>query len=89
MARIIHCSKLGKELPGLDHPPMPGPLGERLYREISQDAWKEWLGHATMVINENRLNPSEPKARALLRGEMEKFFFQGGAARPSGYVPQQ
>ena len=66
---------------------MPGPLGERIFLEISQEAWKAWLGHATMVINENRLNPSEPAARAMLRAEMDKFFFTGGAAKPAGYTP--
>lgn len=88
MARTVNCIKLNKELPGLDAPPMPGPLGERLWREVSAEAWKAWLGHATMVINENRLNPSLPAARAALRTELEKFFFTGGVERPAGFTPK-
>ena len=89
MSRTVHCAKLGQQLPGLDHPPMPGPLGARIWREISQEAWKAWLGHATMLINENRLNPSQPEARAVLYREMEKFLFTGGAQKPAGYVPPE
>lgn len=88
MARMVDCIKLQKQLPGLDAPPMPGPLGERIWREVSAEAWKGWLGHATMVINENRLNPSLPAGREVLRRELEKYLFTGGAERPAGYKPQ-
>lgn len=87
MARMVDCIKLNKSLPGLEAPPMPGPVGERLWREVSAEAWKGWLGHATMVINENRLNPSLPVGREVLRRELEKYFFIGGAERPAGYTP--
>lgn len=87
IARTVHCVKLKKELPGMEFPPMPGALGERLWREVSQEAWKAWLGHATMVINENRLNPSQEQARAVLAAELEKFFFGPGVATPAGYTP--
>lgn len=87
MSRTIHCSKLGIDAEGLDFAPWPGPLGQRIYAEISKPAWQQWLAHQTMLINENRLNPLDPTTRAFLSGEMEKFLFEGGAEQPAGYVP--
>ena len=86
MSRTIHCSKLGTDAEGLDFAPWPGPLGQRIYAEISKPAWQQWLAHQTMLINENRLNPLDPKARQFLSGEMEKFLFGGDAEKPAGYV---
>jgi len=74
-------------LPGLPYPPFKGDLGRRIFENISEKAWKEWLGHSTMVINENRLNPSEPAAQKVLQEQLEAFLFGGGAAKPQGYVP--
>ena len=88
MSRTVFCVKLEKELPGLPHPPFKGPLGERIFSSISQEAWKAWLGHSTMVINENRLNPSDPAAQKVLLAELEKFLFGPGADKPAGYTPQ-
>jgi len=85
---MIHCVKLGREAEGLDFAPWPGELGRRLFEQVSKPAWSEWLAHQTMLINENRLNPLDPKSRAFLAEEMEKFFFGGGAEKPAGYVPQ-
>ena len=87
MARTIQCAKLGKEAEGLDFPPLPGELGKRIYETISKEAWQGWLKQQTMLINENRLNPLEPKTRSFLSAEMEKYFFGGGAEKPAGYVP--
>jgi Fe-S cluster biosynthesis and repair protein YggX len=87
MSRTVQCVKLGQELPGLPFPPFKGEIGERIYLHISQDAWKAWLGHSTMVINENRLNPSDPAAQKMLMAELEKFLFGPGVARPAGYTP--
>lgn len=87
MTRIVRCAKLGQELPGLAYPPLKGELGQRIYNEISQEAWKQWLKHSTMVINELRLNPSEPEGQRVLREQLEKFLFGGGALPPEGYVP--
>ncbi|MBB6189313.1 oxidative damage protection protein [Rhodanobacter sp. MP7CTX1] len=86
MSRTIHCSKLGTDAEGLDFAPWPGPLGQRIYAEISKPAWQQWLAHQTMLINENRLNPLDPKARQFLSAEMEKFLFGGDAEKPAGYV---
>ena len=86
MSRTIRCAKLGIEAEGLDFAPWPGPLGQRIYAEISKPAWQEWLAHQTMLINEYRLNPLDPKARKFLAEEMEKFLFGGDVKQPEGYV---
>ena len=72
----IHCKKLKKEAEALDFPPMPGALGEKIMNEISQEAWKMWIGQQTILINEYRLVLTDPKAREFLRTEMDKFLFQ-------------
>jgi len=87
MTHTVNCIKLGKEAEGLRAPPYPGELGKRIYENVSQEAWNMWLSHQTMLINEYRLSPVEPKARALLEEEMEKFFFGEGSAAPEEYVP--
>lgn len=89
MTRMVKCAKLGQELPGLGFLPMKGELGRRIYESISEEAWKMWLRHSTMVINEYRLNPADPEAQKVLRDEMEKFFFGEGAAPPPDYVPPE
>lgn len=77
---------LGREAEGLGRVPYPGELGQRIYDNVSKEAWQKWLSHQTMLINEYRLVPFEPKARKFLVGEMEKFFFGGGSNAPEGYV---
>ena len=89
MARMVKCVLLGEEAEGLDRPPYPGELGQRIYENVSKLAWKRWLAHQTMLINENRLSPLDPAHRARLEAEMEKFLFGGGAERPAGYVPAE
>ena len=88
MARTVKCVLLGEELPGLERPPYPGPLGQRIFEQVSQAAWQRWVGHQTLLINEYRLSLIEPKARKFLEREMEKFFFGGGAEKPQGYTPE-
>jgi len=87
MARMVKCVKLGKEAPGLDFQTYPGELGKRIFENVSKEAWDQWMGRQTMLINEYRLSPLDPKARKLIEGEMEKFFFGAGSAPPPGYVP--
>ncbi|RME33374.1 MAG: oxidative damage protection protein [Gammaproteobacteria bacterium] len=89
MSRTVHCVKLGREAEGLDRPPYPGELGRRIYENVSKEAWKAWLQHQTMLINEYRLTPIEPKARQFLEAEMEKFFFGEGSEKPAEYVPPE
>jgi Fe-S cluster biosynthesis and repair protein YggX len=87
MSRTVFCTKQGVEAPALPFAPWPGALGQRIVREIGQPAWQAWLAHQTMLINENRLSPLDPKHRAFLEAEMQKFLFEGGADAPAGYVP--
>ena len=87
MARMVHCARLHRDEPGLDFVPWPGELGKRIYAEVSKPAWAEWLAHQTMLINENRLSPLDPKTRPFLEAEMQKFLFGDGAEKPAGYVP--
>ena len=87
MGRTVQCVKLGKEAGGLKVQPYPGPLGKRIFENVSQEAWNMWLAHQTMLINEYRLSPIEPKARKFLEEEMEKFFFGNGSEKPKEYVP--
>lgn len=87
MSRTVYCVKLGRETEGLDRQPYPGPLGQRIFEHVSKEAWQMWTKHQTMLINEYRLTVFESKARKFLEGEMEKFFFGEGSAKPEGYVP--
>jgi Fe-S cluster biosynthesis and repair protein YggX len=86
MARTVFCSYLKRESEGLDRVPYPGELGQRIYDNISKEAWQQWVRHQTMLLNEYRLSPIDPKARKFLVEEMEKFLFGGGAQKPEGYV---
>lgn len=86
MTRTVFCQKLQQESEGLAFSPWPGEMGKRVFAHISKQAWAEWLAHQTMLINENRLSPLDPKHRAFLETEMEKFLFGDGSAKPEGYV---
>jgi Fe-S cluster biosynthesis and repair protein YggX len=88
MARKVNCVLLKREAEGLDYLPYPGELGKRIYDSISKEGWAQWVAHQTMLINENRLTPIEPKARAFLVAEMEKFLFGAGSAKPKEFVPK-
>ena len=85
MTRNVQCVLLKREAPGLDRPPYPGALGQRIFNEVSREAWAGWVRHQTMLINENRLTPVNPKARKFLEGEMEKFFFGAGSEKPKDF----
>jgi Fe-S cluster biosynthesis and repair protein YggX len=87
MARTVRCIKLKREAEGLDFPPYPGALGQRIFEQVSKEAWKQWLEQQKMLVNENRLNLADRKAREYLAQQMEKHFFGGGADTASGYVP--
>lgn len=87
MARTVHCIKLDKEAQGLDFPPYPGELGKRIFENVSKQAWGDWLKHQTMLVNENRLNLADARARDYLKRQMENHFFGAGAEQAAGYVP--
>ncbi len=87
MTRMVQCIKLQKEAEGLDRPPYPGELGKRIWEGVSKEAWADWLKHQTMLVNENRLNLADQRARQYLARQMEKHFFGEGADAAAGYVP--
>jgi Fe-S cluster biosynthesis and repair protein YggX len=85
----VQCVLLKREADGLERSPYPGELGRRIYEQVSKEAWAQWLRHQTLLINEYRLTPIEPKARKFLESEMEKFFFGSGSDAPQGYQPPE
>jgi len=87
MARTVHCVKLKREAEGLDYPPYPGELGKRIWAEISKDVWQEWTQIQTRLVNENRLNLADARARKYLTQQMEKFLFEDSSVEAQGYVP--
>lgn len=87
MTRMVNCVVLRREAPGLDRAPYPGPLGQRVFDNVSKEGWSKWVSHQTMLINEYRLTPVDPKARKFLETEMEKFFFGAGSSAPEGFRP--
>ena len=89
MPRMVKCVKLGKELPGVIYKPFDNELGQRIYDNVSSDAWKMWEERMKMILNEYRLMPWQKEAQDLVAKHMEDFFFGEGAALPPGYVPQQ
>lgn len=89
MTRFIYCTKLKKEAEALDRPPYPGQLGQKIYENISKEAWQLWLKHQTMLINEYRLSLIDTKAREFLVQEMEKFLFGEGSDKPEGFTPPE
>lgn len=85
-SRLIFCKKLNKELEGLKSMPYPGELGQRIYNEISQEAWDAWLKRQVMFINEKHLNLTEKSSREFLKVEMIKFLFEGEDNKPAGFI---
>ncbi len=89
MSRMVKCVKIGKELPGLDAPPWPGELGQRIFDNVSAEAWKMWEDRMKMILNEYRLLPFQKEAQELVAREMDQFFFGQGSALPPDYTPEQ
>ena len=85
MTRTVQCVMLKKEAPGLDRAPYPGALGQRIFNEVSKEAWAGWVRHQTMLLNEYRLTPVDPKARKFLEAEMEKYLFGTGSEKPAEF----
>lgn len=87
MSRMVNCVKLNKQAEGLDRPTYPGELGQRVFDNVSKEAWQMWLQQQTMLLNEYRLSPIDPKARKFLEEQMEKFFFGEGVDTPEQFTP--
>lgn len=86
---MVQCVKLGRQLPGLDAPPWPGPLGQRIFENVSEEAWEQWEERMKMILNEMRLLPFQKEAQQLIAKQMEEYFFGEGSALPAGYVPER
>ncbi len=86
--RMVMCSKFRRELPGLDFKPYPGELGDRLYENVSRQAWDMWQGQATIIINHYGLNLADPRAQDFLVKQMEEYFFSDEQAMPEGWAPE-
>ena len=89
LGRTVFCVKLQRQLPGLDAPPWPGELGQRIFGNVSVDAWRQWEDRMKMILNEYRLMPFQKEAQELVAKHMEEFFFGESAALPPGYLPEQ
>ncbi len=89
MSRTVKCVKLGREAEGLDFAPLPGAIGKKIYDNVSKEAWAAWVRHQTMLINENRLNLADPRARQYLAEQLEAYFFGEGADQIAGFVAPQ
>ncbi len=87
MSRTVNCIKLGQEAEGLDFPPLPGAIGQKIFENVSKEAWQQWIRLQTMIINENRLNLADPAHRKYLMEQVQNHFFGVGADQISGYVP--
>lgn len=88
MGEMVNCVVLKKEAECLEKAPYPGELGQRILENVSKEGWKKWVSQQTMLMNEHRLSPIDPKHRKFLEEEMEKFFFGEGSAAPDGYTPE-
>lgn len=88
MGKMVNCVVLKKEAEGLDKAPYPGEIGQRILENASKEAWQIWMKQQTMLMNENKLSPMDPKHRQFLVEEMEKFFFGEGSAKVEGYTPE-
>ena len=86
--RTVQCVKLHKDAPGLEKPPIPGPLGQRIFENVSVEAWDQWLEHQKMLMNEYRIDLSDKSSRQILKQQMEQFFFGDGSNLPPDFVPE-
>ena len=87
--RTVKCVKLGREAPGLEKPPLPGELGKRIFENVSEEAWGQWLEHQKMLMNEYRIDLSDKSSRQILKTQMEQFFWGGGSNLPPDFVPEK
>jgi Fe-S cluster biosynthesis and repair protein YggX len=85
--RMVKCVKFGREMPGLDRIPWKGEIGKRVYDNVSKEAWRMWVEHSKMLMNEYRLNPLDPNSLKIMEDQMQQFFFGEGAKLPESYVP--
>jgi Fe-S cluster biosynthesis and repair protein YggX len=89
MAHIVKCVKLGREAEGLEEPPFDSPLGQKIYENVSKEAWEQWSEHMKMLLNEYRLQPWRKEHQEFIAQQMDAYFFGEGSARPAEYVPPE
>ncbi|MBK7584267.1 MAG: oxidative damage protection protein [Myxococcales bacterium] len=87
MARSVQCVKLGREAEGLDKPPFKGELGEKVFETVSKEAWRGWLEHSKMIINEFRLDLTSEQGQRVWMTELERYFYGEGSAVPPEFKP--
>ena len=88
MAHQVFCVKLNREAEGLEEPPFDSELGQKIYKNISKEAWNQWQEHMKMLLNEYRLQPWKPEAQEFIAEQMNAFFFGGGSELPKEFVPE-
>jgi Fe-S cluster biosynthesis and repair protein YggX len=86
--RMVKCVKLGREAPGLDRQPFKGDFGKKIYETVSKEAWRMWLEHSKMFVNEYRLDMTSPAHQKTWFNECEKYFYGDGSAVPAEFKPQ-
>lgn len=84
---MVHCVKLQKEAEGLDKPPFKGPLGQKVFDTVSKEAWRQWLEHSKMIVNEYRLDLVSPEGQRIWMDQLDKYFYGEGSAAPKEFVP--
>ena len=89
MAHLVQCAHLGREAEGLDRPPFKGEFGQRIYDNISKEAWRRWLEHSKMLINEYRMDLTSENGQRIWMTECEKYFFGEGSSAPAEFVPEK
>ncbi len=89
MPRMVQCVKLGREAEGLEKAPLKGEVGQKIFDSVSKEAWRMWLEHSKMLINEYRLDVTSEQGQKLWMDELDKYFFGEGSQLPADYVPQQ
>lgn len=86
---MVHCVKLGREAPGLEKPPLKGPVGQRVFENVSAEAWRKWLEHSKMLINEFRLDVTSEQGQNIWFTELDKYFWGEGSAAPPDFVDKK
>ena len=85
--RTIFCRKYQKELPGLEKAPFPNALGENIYENVSDKAWRDWQAYQVMLINEKRLSMAKIEDRQFIMAQMKRFLSDESVESITGYVP--
>jgi Fe-S cluster biosynthesis and repair protein YggX len=88
MSRTVNCVKLGREAPGLEKAPLKGEVGQRIYDSVSAEAWRAWLEHSKMLINEYRLDVTSEQGQRIWFAELDKYFWGEGSSAPPDFVPE-